>query len=506
MPTNYRGKRLALFTICLAMLFSACSKKKHPEKYIPRDAAIVTTLDIQNMAVKVMDLNLLFDEHMFWNITPQVDQTNLVDTTGEIPIIESGLDFVSRFYLITGFSEGEVPSYMGLILPLADHRAFRKFAVSRSDQKMTVSPNNVHYTYLKRGGIMGWNKEVAVYLVAGERRLDATLEGELFRIFSLREDHMLVNYYPSFGELQQRSYDIGFWMNLKHLKHSPLPITRYLAQGTLEDGTYTGVVNFNDGSIDISTSLETSEKGEEVHVLKKSIDLEVWDHIAGEKISAAVCLGLNMQTIYDEFKADGIFTQANSYLSFLNITLEDLIGHLSGDISAILLDPKEEGEDHRFFVELGMKDQEVSDQIVNRLKELGVLSPDEDAYLLMNKFTLVEKSKKLLLTNDPDLKSTTFDPGSEATAFRTKAENNSLIFYLDFQSIPDYLLNQYGSQLQSFSLNVDQLESIQVLQGSLIDQKAVGSVKIQFLDKETNSLLQIVNYVKEISKAEDVGA
>ncbi len=458
------------------------------------------------MAVKVMDLNLLFDEHMFWNITPQADPGIVSDTIGEIPIIESGLDFVSRFYLVSGFSEGEVPSYMGLILPLADHRAFRKFAVSRSDQKMTVSPNNVHYTYLRRGGIMGWNKEVAIYLVAGERRLDSSLEGELFRMFSLREDHMLVNFYPSFGQLQERSYDIGFWMNLKHLKHSPLPITRYLAQGTLEDGTYTGVVNFNDGAVDITTTLETSEKGEEVHVLKNSIDLEVWDHIASEKISAAACLGLNMETIYEEFKADGIFNQANSYLSFLNITLEDLIGHLSGDISAILLEPKEEGEDHRFFIELGMKDQEVSDQIINRLKELGVLSPNRDAYLLMNKFTLVEKKKKLLLTNDSDLKDTQFDPGSDAMTFKNKADQNSLIFFLHFPSIPDYLLNQYGNQLQSFSLNVDQLESIQVLQGSLMDQKAEGSVKIQFLDHETNSLLQIVNYVKEMSSSEEEGA
>jgi Domain of unknown function (DUF4836) len=500
-----RSKCLVLF-LPLVLLFSNCTKKKHPEKYLPRDAAVVTVLDIQNMALKVMDLNLLFDERMFWNITPDETGKNKPDTAGEVPFIESGLDFVSRFYMISSFGEQDNPSYLGLILPLADHSSFRKFAVSRSNQKMTVSPNNVHFTYLKRGGILGWNKEVAVYLVATERRLDNTLEGELFRIFSLNAEHQLVNFYPSFKELQSRTFDVGFWINMKHLKNSPFPVARYLAKGTLDEGIYTGMVNFNDGAIDISTNLTTEETGTDIHILKKDIDSEIWNHVAGEKISGVACLGLNMKTIFDEFESEGIISQSNNYLSFFNITLEELLDHLSGDLSAVILPPGEGDNKERFLIEIGMKNQEVSDKLIESLKDMGFLKPNGENYLLMNKFHLVEKPEKLLLTNDEGLIQTSFDPASQATGFKGKSKQYSMIFYLDFLSIPDYLAAQYGAQLESFSLNVEELESIEFLQGSLINQQAAGSIKILFIDKETNSLRQIVNYVKRMSEEGKVGA
>lgn len=500
-------KQLSIWGLVLGtIILSSCAKTKQPDKYIPRDAAMVATFDLQELALNVADLNLLFDEHMFWNITPQRDQTYVADTSKGIPLLQAGINIIGKFYLISGFSEGESPNYLGLIFPLSDHRDFRKFAASRSDQKMTVSPNNVHYTYLRQGGIIGWNKEVAVYLVAGERRLDRTLEGELFRIFSLREDHQLVNYFPSFKKLQEKSFDIGFWMNLKHMKNSPFPIARYFAQGTLEEGTYSGVVNFVEGAIDISTTLESPSAGDSIHILKNKVDLEVWDHIAGESISAVACLGLDMETIHTEFKNDGILNQANNYLGFLNITMEDLMSHLSGDLSGIILEPREEGGDHRFFVEIGMKDPEVSDKIVGRLKELGLLHKEGQNYKLMNNFTLVEKEQKLLFTNDDQLTRMTFDPASQATQFKSKAEQNSLIFYLHFPSIPDYLLHQYGNQLESFSLNVDELESIEIIQGALEDRKAQGTIKIQFLNHEENSLSQIVNYVQEMYRSDNIGA
>ena len=498
------GKYLPL--ILLAFLFSNCAKKKHPEKYIPRDAAVVTTLDIQNMALKVMDLNLLFDEHMFWNITPTDRKTQEFDTVGEVPFIESGLDFVSRFYMISSFSEGENPSYLGLILPLADHGSFRKFAVSRSSQKMTVSPNNVHYTYLKRGGVLGWNKEVAVYLVASERRLDKTLEGELFRIFSLKEDHQLVNFYPTFKTLQERTFDVGFWVNLKHLKYSPFPVFRYLAKGTLDEGIYTGMLNFNDGAINISTNLSTEQTGEDIHILKPSVTTDIWDHVAGEKIAGVACLGLNMNTIYNEFQSEGLMTQSNNYLSFFNITIEELLDHLSGDMATVLLPAKEGSDKERFIIEIGMKNQEVSDKLVKSLSDMGFLKSQGENFLLMNKFHLVEKPEILLLTNDEELIGTNFDPASKATEFKSKAKQYSMIFYMDFGTIPPYLVHQYGAQLESFSLNIEEIESIEVLQGALVNQQASGSVKILFLDKETNSLLQIVNYVKNMSEEAEVGA
>ncbi len=507
-----RITRLARRANCFYLVFAGlillagCAKKKHPEKYLPRDVAVVTTLDIKNMATKVMDLSLLFDEHMFWNITPNGEKIQQVDTIGEVPFIESGLDFVSRFYMISSFSEGENPSYLGLILPLADHRLFRKFAVSRSDQKVTVSPNNVHFTYLKRGGVLGWNKEVAVYLVAGERRLDYTLEGELFRLFSLREDHQLVNFYPSFHELQDRSYDIGFWINLKHLKYSPFPVARYLAKGTLEEGIYTGLVNFNDGAIDINTELRTNEEGENIHILKENIDSEVWEHVMGERIAAVAGLGLNMNTLYDEFKSEGVFGQANNYLSFFGITLEELLDHLSGDIATILLPPNEEIDQERFLVEIGMKNEEVSDKLITSLTGMGFLQENNANYLLMNKFHLVKKPDKLILTNDPKLLGSSFDPESQATVFKGKCKEYALIFFLDFLTVPEYLVHQYGNQLESFSIDVDEIESVELLQGALKDKRASGSVKIQFKDREANSLLQIVNYVKRISKGQYEGA
>ena len=137
---------------------------------------------------------------------------------------------------------------------------------------------------------------------------------------------------------------------------------------------------------------------------------------------------------------------------------------------------------------------------------MGFLKADGENYLLMNRFNLVEKPKKLMLTNDPKLIQTSFDPASQATRFKGKCKQYSLIFYLDFISIPKYLTSQYGAQLKSFSLNVEELESIEFLQGALIDQQASGSIKILFLDRETNSLLQIVNYVKRMSEKAQMGA
>jgi len=144
--------------------------------------------------------------------------------------------------------------------------------------------------------------------------------------------------------------------------------------------------------------------------------------------------------------------------------------------------------------------------LVTSLTGMGFLQENKDHYLLMNKFHLVKKPDKLILTNDPKLLGSSFDPESQATVFKGKCKEYALIFFLDFLTVPEYLVHQYGSQLELFSINVDEIESVELLQGALKDQKATGSVKIQFKDRETNSLLQIVNYVKRISEGQYEGA
>jgi len=520
--------QLCLAVTAMVILASCGSKTNTQGKLIPKDAAIVVHLNGESLNAKLpwdeIKTNPLFQQVSADSTTPPVIKKTLNDPDN------SGIDIKKD--LVFFMLQDSSGSYIGIEGSIKDAAKFKAFNIEASGGGSEAQDGD--QSYISNAPVaVGWNKDKFVYIIntpehsanyysdngsAGNispRDIGATCKN----IFALKADNSLGNS-EKFSTLMNEKGDVHFWMNTEQIQKATgaaaaMPMMNL--QSLYEGSFTTATANFDNGKITIDAK---SYAGKEMGDLWKKyngnkIDEEMIKRIPAKDIAAVFALNFKPEGIKEFVKVLGIEAYVNLGLAFAGFTLDDFVKANKGDILIALTDIKTVTDSVPSFLEPNKKelstktepeflfaaavgDKSSFNQLIKAGEKLG---KDKGAnlpvtYSMGEKYFAIGNSKE---NNDKYIaggSNNNFD-------FIDKINGEPMGGYINFQYIFKAVANEVkkdSSSIAIFDASAKFWDNAFFKGGNYTDGGLTQKIEINLVDKNTNSLKQLNQYLGKVGQ------
>jgi hypothetical protein len=513
--------RIPLLAAALVLILASCSKTNKQGKPVPKDAAVVVLFDAASLSSKLpwseIKQNALFQQMYSDSSLPGFVKNVLDDPDN------SGIDTKADLaFFMQKDSLGGIIAFTGTV---KDAEKFRLFSLGILDGGNPSDIDGVNFIS-KAPVCVGWNKEKFLFINSSfgmGRDLLTTCKN----LFNLKESNSLGED-EKFTALVKKTGDVHFWMNAQQLNKTGIggmansPLAMLNMNKLLEGSITTATLNFENGKISIDAK---SYAGKELSELYKkyggkNIDEDMLKRLPQKEVAAVFAMSFKPEGIKEFLKLLGVDGWANMGMAQVGFSLDDFIKANKGDLLLAISDFKKPTSDTT------MVDTANSPSRPMRHTNLFPFSADvlfatsigdKDAFNMLIKtgekfgdkipagFPIVYNSndKYFGIGNSKDNIDRFIAGGNNNNFdFISKISGNPFGGYINIQ----YLMKTFGSDIKdssariAFDASLKMWDNVYIKGGKYEDGGMNHSVEINLIDKNTNSLKQINQYIGVLGK------
>ncbi len=503
-------------------IFSSCGKSNKEGLLIPANAAMAIVMDGESM-----------NEKLPWSEVKQNELFKLgMEDTSMASYMRSALenpentgvnikkDFI--FYIVND-SAGSYGALQGTV---ADAEKFKSYnstvAGTQAAEKDGIS------TIQKDKMLTAWNKDRFLILMnlpdvkkLSERdfTMDSTFNPDSFAVdriqfsnrdlitlvasnFNLEKKNSLAEN-DKFSDLMDDDGDIRFFVNLEKV-YSDMPGMEQLAMmdlAKLYKGTFvTGSAEFENGKIEVKTK---SYAGKELDALWKKYEsngfsMEMAERVNAENVAVFFTMNFKPQGLLEFIRLIGMEGMINMGTAFMGFTIDDFIkankGNLVFSVSNMRTDSLGK-TDADFLFAAEINDKAAFDKLINAGKKMGSegLGSSDVHYSATDKYFAIGN-------NQAAVSSFTSNKGGKTPKFLADLKGEPFVGYIDFQQIFKTIPAETDS-MKRVALDATKAmwESITMKGGNYDDGGVEQEIEITLVDKSTNSLKQLNDYISKMA-------
>ncbi|WP_462251025.1 DUF4836 family protein [Ferruginibacter sp.] len=525
MQTNFRN---ALLTVSAVLIFASCTKTNKEGKFIPKNAAIAVLVNGASLSTKLpwddVKQNELFKQMYADTSIPAFVKLALDNPDN------SGIDTkTDLLFFLQKDTIGGIGAFTGTI---KDAEKFKLFTLDVTKGGVQSERDGVNYVS-KYPVCVGWNKERFVYLVdAPQMNMQSAMSKDsngMYKeksrdigsackiVFDLKEDNSLAKN-EKFTELVKKTGDIHFWMNSEELYKgtASMPAMAMLNISKLYEGSFTAAtVNFENGKILMDAK---SYAGKEMTDLYKkyggkNIDEDMIKRLPSKDVAAVFAMSFKPEGIKEFLKLLGVEAYANMGLAFAGFSMDDFIKANKGDVLIALTDLKQKvstdtssainnakGDniepDIIFASSIG--DKEAFNLLIKAGEKLGKDVPAgiPIAYKSDGKLFAIGNSKENIDKYFANKGSNNFD-------FLSKINGNPFGGYVNLQFILKAVETNFSKDSTAkvvYDASIKMWDNVYMKGGNFEGGGITQTMEINLMDKSTNSLKQLNQYLGLLSK------
>lgn len=518
--------RLLVTILSAAFLLSSCSKKSEVGKMVPKDAMFVLHLDTKSLLTKVS-----------WQDVKQNEWYKKISTDSSLKawqkkLIEapesSGIDMNGGLVLFVQKDATNPDGIIALEGSIKDAAAFTEFNKNLDSAAVVKTDGGISLLTIHDEAVVGWDGNHFAYvfsaagaqsklaamsplgnqsnmtpLVGGTQALSTACKN----LFSLTSDQNLTKD-EKFSNLLKETGDIHVWINSEEImKNSTgLGMLGMLKLDVfIKDNISTYTVNFDQGKIDIT---HKGYGGKELmDFMKKyqggSISADMINSIPSTDIDGILALHFQPEGLKELIQMIGLDGMINSYSDKIGFTLDDFVKANKGDLIVSLSDLNvKSGESGKpsmnvlFSVSIG--DKASFQKLLDAGKQLGGSMGAADtsvAYGQNDKYFAISNHQHFL--ND-------FVGGTAHNhfPFMDQIGGHSVGLYFDIHRILSEIksnatLDPDQDTVLDASLRL--WKDLYGTSGDITDGAIIGHTQIDFMDPNTNSLVQLNQYFDKLS-------
>ncbi len=503
-----------LFTFCSLTLLFSCGKDSKQGKMIPKNASLAVIVNGASMSEKLPWEELKKNE-MFKKLYADSTMEAYLKVAMENPDntgIDTKKDLV--FYMIKDSMGGYIV-FKGVI---KDENKFKNFNSSLLKGNVTKTGE---FNNLENDKMMAiWNKEDFAIMVdapqldkmsyndqnqiKGKRNFKA-VSGDILRMDkgkTLAGD-------KRFNAMLESKNDVACWMNIEELNRGSgaMGALAMMNLGKMYEGSVaTATLNFENGNIGVDV---ISYAGKELtEIIKKysgdDFDKEMIRRIPSENMAMFFALNFKPEGLKEIVKLAGLEGMINMGTAMAGFTIDDFIKAIKGDILfAMNMNVDSNGTIKPDFIfASSINDKPSFDKLINAGKKMGSkqmsgINSDEVPYYTNGKYFAIG-NKKVMIDQYFSGNPTTDKP------FMKDIKSGSVTGYINFQA----LLKAVPLKTDTFEIlqkdaSLKMWDKMVMNGGDMIGKGTHQHLDFSMMDKNTNSLKQLNEYIGLMGKYQD---
>jgi hypothetical protein len=515
-------KLIALF-LTMGILFTSCkSKTNDPGKMVPNNAVAVIHLNGKSLTSK-----LSWDEikqgEMFKKAYADSSVKDWMKKLMDNPE-NSGIDMKGDLVF---FVRNVMDDGMEFIIEgnLKDAKAFEQFNKNTTDNAFAPTKDNELTTMnLKNDGVVTWNDKKFAYVIKGPKKANynyfdtvpakpevpdmTAITAFSKKLFSLNADSSLGKN-EKFTAMLNEDGDIHVWYNTAEaMKSIPMMgMVSMLKMDALLNNIVTYTVNFEDGKISVRNKVYGSK--ELMDIMKKyangGINPDMIKNIPSQNILGIISFHIKPEGIAEMIKLTGMDGMINMMLTPQGFSMDDFIKATNGDFMVVFSDPnfnKGMSNNMPFTVlfATGIGDKAA----FNKLLNAGIkLKPD------MNKdssgIAYAKNDKYFAIGSNLQAVNKYIAGGNSTYPFTDKLKDHPFALFADINKILTSMstaMTSAGDSTEMVALNasIKVWDNVYMEGGDTKDNVSTGYMEVNFVDKKTNSLKQLHNYIQQMAQ------
>ncbi|MEO6837834.1 MAG: DUF4836 family protein [Ginsengibacter sp.] len=522
----------------MTVLFSSCGKNNSEVgKMIPSNALFVAQVNVKSL-----------DSKLSWDEVKKTGWYQKAYSDSSVPdwrkkILDnpsaSGIDFDNGLILFVSKSSGE-DYFVAAEGKIKNEKDFEQFNKNFDPSQTVRKQGDINLLTLKDKNVVGWNGNYFVYVMNSntssfsqmykwrdstnmqpDAPVDKSAELSEFcsKLFSLKPDSSLANN-DKFAALLKENGDVHVWQNNEAIVNSSAAmgmLGMIKLDAFIKDNISTYTVNFDKGEIDVNQKSYVSKDLEVVlkKYLSNSIKMDMIKNIPSQNVFGLLALNFKSEGLVELIKLTGADGMINSYAPKLGFTLDDVSKSTNGDFLLTFTDFKmdknlfnknDSGEnlskfnkpDFNYIFSLGVGNKESLQKIIDAGKNIGSQMGKDS---LVNNYVL---NDKLFATGSSGTFVNQYITGNNNKYdFTAKFSGHPVGFFLDIHKILSQFANTESNSADDKAMldqSLNMWDNITAYGGDFKDNGFTFHSEINLINKDTNSLRQLNNYMNEMYK------
>lgn len=548
-------KKSSLLLLLSVVVFTivSCNKIPNHAKYVPKNAIVVMTVDMDKLSKKLI-WNVLTGSEVFDEM--QKDIKNEESKKAMKDFSNIGIDPTSSIYVFyTGDMKGD--GHPCMVAAMKDAGKFESFLSKNYPQLKIEDNKNYKSCVVENKFLLSWNKEAAIGTVvsgsfSANQMLDDTVSAEgimmppantpatdatkdkayLAELFSLSGENAITAN-SNFKKLQNDGHDWAWWINYEEIYKQNKDLNSgelkaFIKDEYFQDAALACGFDFEKGAIE--TEMDYYFSKQLASIYKKygvdNIDESLVNNIPSKDISVLICYNLKPKMIEEflkEFKLDGL---ASLGLMAIGTSLETIMNAFTGDMVFALTDMKMKAKDSlnnemmyssntpdfNMTYAMGINDASSFETLLAKGVKQEMLIKNgnsytmphvENAILIYDKTRMVYSNEKTMAQQFMDKKGNAKE-GLPADAWKNM-RSNPISVYADIRKILNAIdMNPASEQERQLVEEVKNMFTYAQLYGG----KMKGNANhlegyLNFSNKDENAMIQLINLAMKVKKAED---
>jgi len=525
------------FIVVAIALLASCSKTNTQGKLIPKEASIVVRVDGKSLSAKLpwdeIKQNPLFQEIYADSSLPATLKSLLNDPES------AGIDTKSDllFFAI----KDSLGGYVGFEGTVKNENTFKTFNQTITENGAESENDGVQFIS-KSPACVGFTKEKFVYVFDAPQmsqmdelskrmirdsinispRTTRDIGATCKSIFALKERNSLAKD-EKFTGLMKEKGDVQFWMNAEELSKdgaSAAALAMVNLDKFYKGNITTASLNFDDGKILVKSKTYASE--EMIKLFKKysggKVNEDMIKRMPGKDVVAIMALNFKPEAIRDLIKLTGLDGLINMGVQKIGFSMDEFIKANKGDVffglSDLVLKPDTTGNKFKndeqavtmsqkpsfnFVFSASIGDKDAFNKIVTAGKKMGEGFKSDSS-----KFPLAFNSNAnyFVMSNSQQNVDQYLGSASANFDFISKINGEPIGGYLNIQT----LLKAFESEATKdstakivYDASLKMWDNVLWKGGNYSDGGILQSGEINLVDKTTNSLKQLNQYVAKFS-------
>ncbi|MEX1201691.1 MAG: DUF4836 family protein [Ferruginibacter sp.] len=522
---NLKAFQTVLFVFALSLLVVSCSKKSNTQgKNIPANAAVVVIVNGATISAK-LPWGEVKQNEMYQILAMDSTMSSIAKSALDNPD-NTGID--SKKDLIFFMVKDSSGAYVGATGTLKDETTFKAYNTATLTKGIAAEKDGVQFI-TDRTTSVSWTKEKFIIVFDAPQISEANqfntmmmddtsttqvnnnlrnVEAVAASLYQLEEKKSLAKN-EKFSELMGSKADIHFWMNTEALYESDASLSdlSMLNISKLYKDSYsTATVNFENGQINIDSKIYSSKEMSDI--FKKysgaNINKDIIQRLPAKDVAVLFAMNYKPEGLKKFIELTGLEGLINIGASQLGFNVDDFIKSHNGELLLAVTDIKIDSmfgtPNPNVLFSSGVGDKTSFDKIVNAAQKEGA----QMAGASPNSIHFSSNGKMFALGNQKAMVDDFVSKDAKSNfAFLDKIAGGPIGGYFNLQYILTSLkpsVSGDSSTIIMIDASLKMWDNILISGGQFKDGSLQQHVEINLMDKNTNSLKQLNNYLGTLVK------